>query len=141
MVKYRSIPGFEGFYEVGDNGTIKSLSRTVLAGNKNYSVKEKILKGSNHNGKRIMIQFAGNKVTVRVARLVWEVFVGKIPEGYLVLHKNGDELDCRLENLCLGDQAKAERMKAERSGKISAERLSDTYWSTNGSLDRVCYVS
>ena len=88
-----------------------------------------------------MIQFQGTKVTVRVSRLVWEVFIGQIPDGMFVLHKNGNELDCRLVNLCLGDQAKAERMKAERNVKMSIDRVTDTYWSTSGRLDRVCYVS
>ena len=140
-VEYRSIPGFDGYYEAGDDGTIKSLCRTVFAGNRNYYVREKILKGSNQNGKRVMIQFKGTKVTVRVSRLVWEVFIGQIPDGMFVLHKNGNELDCRLVNLCLGDQAKAERMKAERNVKMSIDRVTDTYWSTSGRLDRVCYVS
>lgn len=36
---------------------------------------------------------------VKLHRWIMEQFIGPIPEGVLVDHKNGDPLDCRLENL------------------------------------------
>ena len=32
-------------------------------------------------------------------RLVWERIKGKIPEGYVIHHKNGNKKDNRIENL------------------------------------------
>ena len=42
-----------------------------------------------------------NKTYFRTHRLVWENFVGPIPEGYVVDHINNDKKDNRLENLQL----------------------------------------
>ena len=36
-----------------------------------------------------------------VHMLVWETFKGKVPEGYVVKHKNGNKSDNSLENLVL----------------------------------------
>lgn len=36
-----------------------------------------------------------------VHMLVWESFKGKVPEGYVVRHKNGNKSDNSLENLVL----------------------------------------
>lgn len=41
---------------------------------------------------------------------VWEEAHGKIPEGYLVLFKNMDKTDCRLENLILVSRAEQARL-------------------------------
>lgn len=41
----------------------------------------------------------GKLVEVKLHRWIMEQFIGPIPEGVLVDHKNGDPLDCRLENL------------------------------------------
>ena len=39
--------------------------------------------------------------TVSLARLIYVAFIGDIPEGYVVDHKNGQSLDNSLENLRL----------------------------------------
>ncbi len=39
-------------------------------------------------------------------RVVWEKHYGKIPKGYNVIFKNGDTLDCRLNNLAMVPRAK-----------------------------------
>ena len=36
---------------------------------------------------------------IGVHRLVWELYKGKIPEGYIIHHINGNKLDNRIENL------------------------------------------
>ena len=113
-VRWRSVPSFDGIYEVADSGAVKSLARTVWAGNRNLRVRERVLKGGTLNGRTVLLQLEGRKLCIRTARLVWEAFNGPIPDGFFVLHKNGDEMDCRLDNLLLGDQAKAEDMKRQR---------------------------
>lgn len=129
-VMWRSVRDFDGVYEVSDDGAVRSLARTVWAGNRPYRVRQRILKGSTNNGRAVLLQFEGRKVAMRTSRLVWESFNGPVPNGMLVLHENGDELDCRLTNLLLGDQAMAERMKAQRACGESNSRVPDIYWST-----------
>lgn len=43
----------------------------------------------------------GYKLWVPLRQHVWEEHYGKPPEGYIVTHRNGDQLDCRIENLRL----------------------------------------
>lgn len=40
-----------------------------------------------------------NKKPYLAHRMIWEMFVGPIPEGMVIDHENGDTLDNRLENL------------------------------------------
>lgn len=51
-----------------------------------------------------------------VHRTLWEAHNGKIPEGYLVHHKNEDRLDNRLENLELMSLAEHCRLHQPRLG-------------------------
>lgn len=53
-------------------------------------------------------------VTVKIAQpniwkrkhiLIWEKHHGKIPEGYTILFKDNNKLNCELENLCLVSRA------------------------------------
>lgn len=46
-------------------------------------------------------------------RVVWEQHNGEIPEGYNVQFKNGNPLDCRMDNLYL--ISRAEQMRTENS--------------------------
>lgn len=39
--------------------------------------------------------------TILIHRLVWEEEKGKIPEGMIIHHKNGNKKDNRIENLQL----------------------------------------
>ena len=44
---------------------------------------------------------SGNQHQFSVARLVYEAFIGKIPKGMAVKHKNGNILDNNYQNLYL----------------------------------------
>ena len=123
QVRWRPVREFEGVYEVADDGSVRSLARTVWAGNRPYRVRQRIMRGGTTNGRTVLLQFEGLQVPARTARLVWEAFNGSVPDGLYVLHENGDELDCRLANLLVGDQAKAERLKAQRIDKANGARV------------------
>lgn len=47
----------------------------------------------------------GEKATIRMHRLVWELVNGPIPEGMDVDHINNDRLDNRIENLRLATRS------------------------------------
>lgn len=62
--------------------------------------KGKPLKPSIGNGYHVVgICFDGKYVQRKVHRLVVETYIGKIPEGYCVNHKDGDKLNNCLDNL------------------------------------------
>lgn len=96
MEKWKEIPGSKGKYQVSSNGYVKSL-------NYNKTGKEKIMKSSsNAKGYQFLhLYLDGERKTVLVHRLVWEVFNGPIPENMQIGHLNENNKDNRLENLKL----------------------------------------
>lgn len=55
----------------------------------------------------VWVKTAGRTVEVPVEDLVAHVFLGRPPKGvgYMVTHRNGDEADCRAENLAWVEDA------------------------------------
>ena len=71
--EWRDINGYEGLYQVSDQGRVKSLERTDSLGR---TVKERILKpGMDRGGYLLVVLCAGGKPkTLNVHRLVCEAF-------------------------------------------------------------------
>lgn len=87
--EWRSVPGYEGLYEVSSLGRVRS--------------KSSYLKGSVSKGYRYVHLTKG---TLRVNRIVCEAFHGPAPEDKpYALHRNGVKSDNRSVNLYWGSQA------------------------------------
>jgi hypothetical protein len=100
--EWRSVPGFEGSYEVSDLGRVRSLPRLDTRGRK---WKGKILStnAANSLGHHSVMLYRGSKWTKYwLHRLVLAVFVGPADQGAHGCHKNGDVCDNRLDNLLWG---------------------------------------
>lgn len=93
---WKNIKGFQGLYQVSNLGNIKSF-------NYNKTNKEKILIGSeNKRGyKSVLLSKNGKHIRFLIHRLVYTAFVGVIPQGYHVDHKDNDQQNNRLDNLQL----------------------------------------
>lgn len=89
--EWRDIPGYEGLYQVSDQGRVRNAKRML-----------KPTPAKNRGG-YLNIGLVKNKERkyFRVHRLVWMAFVGPIPEGYEINHINQNTADNRLENLNL----------------------------------------
>lgn len=78
-----------------------SVDGEVMSLNYNKTGKHKILKL--HKDKRGYCSFTvyinGKPKTISVHRLLWETFIGEIPENMVIDHINGDKSDNRLKNL------------------------------------------
>lgn len=90
---WKDIPEFENRYQASNLGNVRS----VLFG------KVKILKQYvNENGYYFVCLYTNGKgKQLRVNRLVWMTFNGKIPDGMEVNHNNEDKSDNSLLNLSL----------------------------------------
>jgi len=106
---WRAVPGWEGFYEVSDQGRVRSLDRTIIVRNCVGDLRPRRFRGrimSIRPGKNgyLMAQFsAPNRHEYRnVHALVAEVFLGPPPEGQEVRHKDGVRANCTLSNLHYG---------------------------------------
>lgn len=104
-VEWRPIPEWEGFYEVSNDGRVRSLARLNRRG---IAVPSRI--------RRLSIAKAGGYPTVSlcldgakyqrtVHRLVMLAFVGECPRGLEVLHADGDPTNNRPSNLSYGTHA------------------------------------
>lgn len=103
--RWAPVRGWEGRYEVSDQGNVRSLDHTVRNRYASYVRKGGPLK--NHakdgHGGHHQVRIGGRSGRWRtVHQLVLEAFVGPIPPGMEVRHLNGDPTDNRLENLAYG---------------------------------------
>jgi 5-methylcytosine-specific restriction endonuclease McrA len=92
MEEWRDIEGYEGMYQVSNEGRIKSVGRVVMRNinGKIFPVKvrERIMTPQSGVGMyRYIHLHKGNKdKAFRVHKLVWESFNGKVPDGLEIDH-------------------------------------------------------
>jgi len=104
---WRPIEGFEGLYEVSDEGQIRSLERRVRSGQRGgfRTVGERILVANvaNKNGHlRVGLRKDGRTIPMWVHRAVAKAFIPN-PEGHpYALHGPGGPADNRVSNLRWG---------------------------------------
>lgn len=107
MVSWLPIPGYEGLYEVSDDGQVRSLDRTIVDSRGQRRRYKGRLLHPNITGDppypSVNLHKQSRKKLWRVHQLVLAAFVGPRPEGAEhIRHLNGNKLDSRLENLAYG---------------------------------------
>jgi hypothetical protein len=100
--QWRPVPGYEGLYEVSDQGRVRSLYEwrgRAPAGH--------LLKGgiSPYGYRLLTLAKGGDYWSVPVHHLVTLAFLGPRPEGAHVRHLDGNPLNNRLENLLYGTRS------------------------------------
>jgi hypothetical protein len=107
---WKPVVGYEGLYEVSDQGNVKSLPRevpVVRTGVDYLRVSPgRLLKRGKASGNRwnVVLCRQGTTKTCLVAHLVAAAFLGPA-NGLQVLHKNDVTTDDRVENLRYGTHA------------------------------------
>lgn len=94
MEIWKDIIGYEGRYKVSNLGNVLSLDFK-------HKKKSKLLKkGKFESGYlRVCLYKNGKRKLLRVHRLVYEAFVGDIPDGMTINHKDENKENNCLENL------------------------------------------
>lgn len=109
MTEWRSISGYEGFYEVSSDGQVRGCKRVVGAANgKAKVIKPKLLKPTVMQPSRhLTVELRKNGVRRRflVHRLVLTAFEGAPLAGTEGCHRNGSPQDNRIENLYWGTRS------------------------------------
>ena len=93
MEEWKWIKGFEGVYQISNHGRLKSFKKI----NSGY-----ILSNQNKKGWYLTVNLFdsnGFRHTKRIHRLVAEAFIGNIPQGYHVHHKDDNKQNNCVENL------------------------------------------
>ena len=100
---WKPVVGFEGAYEVSDQGNVRSIDRSYEQISRHgtkymHSKKGRLLRpGRTSSGHLSVALGRGNSRTVH--SLVMEAFVGPRPDKMEICHNNGNPADNRLENL------------------------------------------
>lgn len=104
METWKTLPGYEGIYEVSDCGRVKSLPRTTNYGRR---IRERILSTTTHPSGHLSVKLSRDGFYRRgnVHRLVLMAFVGPAPDGFEALHGDGDPGNNHLSNLRWGSRS------------------------------------
>lgn len=101
METWKTIPGYDGWYDVSDHGTVRSWK--LRNGGPIRSAVPFILKGAVWSTGYRVVQLSDRR-RWGVHQLVALAFLGE-PDDRLVRHLNDDPLDNRVENLAYGSPA------------------------------------
>lgn len=95
--QWRSVADFKGFYEVSDQGRVRSLIRETRRGRRGGKILKPRPCGKYFS---VTLHRVGIKREVYLHTLVLESFVGPRPDGYEACHDpDPNPANCRLENL------------------------------------------
>lgn len=100
--QWKPVPGYEGYYEVSDQGRVRSLDRVIeyADGRKTRTLGKNLKPHTLSSGHQtIMLQRSGTSKRQLVHRVVLSAFVGPCPPDMEACHWNDDPADNRLENL------------------------------------------
>lgn len=106
MEIWKSIPTYEGYYEISDQGRIRSLDRYVRAKGNKFRLVKGALKEIQHNygGYQIVSLCKSNKIhTFTVHQLVAWAFMPKFQKGMEINHIDGNKDHNYLCNLELSN--------------------------------------
>jgi hypothetical protein len=124
--RWAPVACFENFYEVSDQGRVRSLDRIVLL-HDHPTLKERTMRGrvlfqktnrpanGNYKRKQVSLWKDNKEHTMNVARLVAEAFIPNPDGAPFVLHLDDDATNNVVSNLQWGDHFENVRQVIERN--------------------------
>ncbi|MFV8266502.1 NUMOD4 motif-containing HNH endonuclease [Mycolicibacterium peregrinum] len=104
--QWRPVIGFEGLYEVSDQGRVRSLGQFARGshGSQRF-VRGRVLRPAPSKTGHLTVALGRGGGTKLVHALVAEAFIGPRPAGMDVCHGNGVPSDNRVDNLRYGTRS------------------------------------
>lgn len=152
--RWLPVPGFEGRYEVSDQGRVKSLERCVTISDPRkgkgffvHNIPEKIMKQKLCRCYwQVTLSKENSQQTFNVHQLVAQAFLGPCPAGFEVCHGDKGRSTNTLDNISYGTRSKNNsndklrdgtaqlgerncRSKLNSSLVVEMRRLKDEGWS------------
>jgi hypothetical protein len=105
--EWRVIDGFDGYYEISDRGRIRTWKDKGARRPIRRALAPHLMKPApNKNGyMQTALTHAGAKRVAAIHTLVAEVFIGPRPDGLVVRHYDGNQLNNHRSNLLYGTRA------------------------------------
>lgn len=131
--EWKPVTGYNGKYEASFFGQIRRIYRTKPA--RILSQYEK--SGKRRGSRKLFVKLTRDGEKTRetnVAQIIYTTFVGEIPQGYAVVHKNGSFMDNCANNLTIVSLKELGQKYGVMSGKKSVVKLSG-----NGEVVEVYY--
>lgn len=99
--EWRDVPGWEGYYQVSDQGRVKSVARIINRSDGTvWPIKERVLRSTTKTGYHtVQLSRNGKPVRFYVHRLVLLAFIGDAGPGFEVCHNDGQKDNNILSNL------------------------------------------
>ena len=118
MEIWKAVVGYEGFYEVSDQGRVRSLPRTVPSrgGFRVSPGRMRALVPKSNRYLTVILSKQGAIKCCHVHQLVLGAFVGPCPAGMETLHYDGDKTNNNLINLRYGSRSE-NRSDGKRLGR------------------------
>lgn len=102
MEKWLPVVGYEGCYEVSDQGRVKSVRRFVENGRGGWRLVSECIRKSQLNNMGyplVKLNVGGKKSTHTVHKLVARAFLGECPKGHEIAHLDNTPKNPVLSNL------------------------------------------
>lgn len=129
---WRPVAGYEGHYEVSDQGRVRSVDRVChdsIGRHRHLAGRPMSTHLSPNNGRhmvKLKTQQRGHR-WYTVSSLVLSAFVGLRPEGMEACHNNGDATNDRLENLRWDTPSENARDRIRHGTNVMANRTHCPY--------------
>lgn len=127
-MEWKSVLGFEGWYEVSDRGLVRSVPRTVHFSDgrvRKYKGRRLSSYPDGFGYRKVTLKRNGEWARIHVHVLVAAAFKGPRPEGMQVRHYDGNHLNNRPDNLVYGTSLE-NHADTKRHGRVRRFRkLSD----------------
>lgn len=118
--RWRPVIGFEGLYEISNQGRVRSVSRWVSIGKGKRLSEGRIISQSIKEGyPTVCLCNCGIEQHKTVHRILAESFIPG--SGEVVRHLDGDKLHCTEDNLAWGSYADNEKDKREHGRLVYGE--------------------
>ena len=113
---WRDIKGYEGLYKLRIDGLLHALPKKHRRIEYTYGIEKK-------GHLQVSLSKDGVEKTKEMHRLLYETFIGPIPEDHVVHHKNFIGTDNRLENLELLSKSEHSKLHSNENVKEQVGRL------------------
>lgn len=124
MLQISEIPNHPGYFADSDGNLYSQWVNRGIHGLVRSSLLQRMKTSRSSRGGHMTIRFGRKGDTELVHRLIYRLFVGEIPEGLYICHKDGNPANNAVENLYAGTQ-KENMLDTVRHGTCALAKLTE----------------